>query len=209
MNGTRQFQKQATRERIIAAASRLFAEKGILGTATEEVARTAGVAHGTVFAHFRTQEALLTAVIEEFGAAVAGRLHELASRSRGVGAVLRAHLRGLSESEGLYRRLVIEGVRLPPRARTSLVMVQSAISSHVSEAAEQAMEAGEISRMPVALLFNTWIGLLHHYLANRDLFAPEGGVLERRGPELYRHFLMLISEQKARRRGKEDSKWKS
>lgn len=192
MSGRRQLQKQATRRRIVQAAARLFADNGILGTTTEAVARAAGVAHGTVFAHFHTQEALLTAVIEEFGAAVAGRLHVLASRSRGMAAVLRAHLKGLAESEGLYRRLVIEGFRLPPRARTSLVMVQSAISHHVSEAAERAMEAGEIRRMPVALLFNTWIGLLHHYLANSELFAPGGGVLERRGPELYRHFLSLI-----------------
>ena len=207
MKRIRELQKQATRQRIIAAASRLFADKGIHGTTTEEVARLAGVAHGTVFAHFRTQEALLTAVIEEFGTAVAGRLHELASRSRGVGAVLRAHLTGLSESEGLYRRLVTEGFRLPARARASLVMVQSAISHHVSEAAEHAMEAGEIRRMPVALLFNTWIGLLHLYLANAELFAPEGGVLERRGSELYRHFLMLIRVEKPRT-GKEDLQWK-
>ena len=199
MSGTRQLQKQTTRKRIIQSASRLFADHGILVTTTEQVARAAGVAHGTVFAHFRTQEALIVAVIEELGADVAGRLHELASRSRGVAAVLRAHLKGLAEYEGLYRRLVVEGMQLPARARTSLVMVQSAISHHVSEAAEREMEAGSVRRMPVALLFNTWIGLLHHYLANADLFSPHGSVLDRRGPELCRHFLSLIRTEQNQR----------
>ncbi len=195
-NGSRQDQKEATRQRILQVAARRFADYGILASTTEQVARDAGVAHGTVFAHFRTQEALVTAVIEEFGSAVAGRLHELASGSRSVGAVLRGHLKGLQEHEGLYRRLVLEGSQLPAGARTSLLMVQSAISHHVSEAAEREMAAGELRRMPVALLFNTWIGLLHHYLANAELFAPGASVLERRGAELLRHFLMLIRAQR-------------
>ena len=50
------------RERILAAAEVVFAEKGA-SASTEEVARRAGVAIGTIFRHFPTKEALLQALI--------------------------------------------------------------------------------------------------------------------------------------------------
>jgi hypothetical protein len=46
--------------------------------------------------------------------------------------------------------------------------------------------------MPMHLLFNTWIGLVHHYMVNRDLFAPEGSVIARRGKELLDHYMGLL-----------------
>jgi len=60
-----------------------------------------------------------------------------------------------------------------------------------SAAGEQ--EAGRIRRLPVHLLFNTWVGLVHHYLINRDLFAPKGSVLRKHGPVLLTYFLDLIT----------------
>lgn len=50
------------RARILEAAEVVFAERGASGS-TEEVARRAGVAVGTVFRHFPTKEALLRALV--------------------------------------------------------------------------------------------------------------------------------------------------
>ncbi len=47
------------KESILHAARSLFAEKGFDGTSTAEIAERAGVAHGTVFHHFKTKENLL------------------------------------------------------------------------------------------------------------------------------------------------------
>jgi AcrR family transcriptional regulator len=52
------------RARLLAAAEAVFAEHGV-GASTEEVARAAGVGIGTLFRHFPTKEALLTAVYQE------------------------------------------------------------------------------------------------------------------------------------------------
>lgn len=191
--GKRKLQKESTRIRILATAKRLFAEKGIGATTTQEVASEAGVAHGTVFAHFQTQEQLLEAVIEDFGLAAAGRLHEMVSRCADTAQALQAHLQGLVEAEDLYARLVVEAGVLPRSARTTLIMVQSAISHHISEIAERDMAAGRIRRMPVHMLFNTWLALIHYYLANKHLFAPEGSVLEKIGAQLHAHYVSLIS----------------
>ncbi|WP_198342966.1 TetR/AcrR family transcriptional regulator [Paenibacillus rubinfantis] len=189
----RQQQKERTRQRLIDTALSLYAREGLLATRTADVAREAGVSHGTIFAHFATQEALLNAVIETFGTTTAGRLHELASQGSSLREVLQAHLAGLREGESFYSRLVRESRMLPNESRQMLVAIQSVVSHHLCAAAEREMKEGMIRPQPLHLLFNTWIGLLHYYLANDDLFAPEGSVLERYGEELLEHYLSLLA----------------
>ncbi|GAA3125042.1 TetR/AcrR family transcriptional regulator [Streptosporangium carneum] len=53
------------RERILAAAEAVFAERGP-SASTEEVAARAGVAIGTVFRHFPTKNDLLGAIVKTF-----------------------------------------------------------------------------------------------------------------------------------------------
>ncbi|MDW7709875.1 MAG: TetR/AcrR family transcriptional regulator [Deferrisomatales bacterium] len=52
------------RTAILHAAEELFAERGYDGTSTSAIAERAGVAHGTVFHHFRTKENLLLELAE-------------------------------------------------------------------------------------------------------------------------------------------------
>jgi hypothetical protein len=77
-----------------------------------------------------------------------------------------------------------------------MVAIQSAISFHLIQAAEREMAIGKIRRMPMHLLFNTWIGLLHHYMANAASFSPRGSVLNHCGRELITFYLMLISKNR-------------
>ena len=189
----RQIQKERTRQHLIETAFAQFAAHGLTTMRTADIAQAAGVSHGTVFVHFPTQEALLCAVIEEFGVRVARRLHELAVSNRSLRDVLAAHLRGLAEVEPFYTRLVIEGRMLPASARSTVIVIQSAISFHLGQAAEREISAGTIASCPIHLLFNTWVGLIHYYLANGDLFAPGESVLARYGQELLEHYLRLIA----------------
>jgi AcrR family transcriptional regulator len=188
----RQTQKEQTRRRIIAAAIEQFAQNGLLETKTAAIAATAGVAHGTIFAHFPDRDALLSATLDEFALLINQRLHELASDGSDLREVLSAHLSGLTEFEPFYTRLVIEGRLLPEKSRNNLVLIQSAIAVHLLQAAEAEMVAGTIRPIAPHLFFNTWIGLIHYYLVNGDLFAPGESVLTRYGPILLRHFLTLI-----------------
>ncbi len=54
------------RVRIIAAAAKLFGDKGYHDTTTAEIAESAGVAAGTIYIYFSSKEELLVAVFEEF-----------------------------------------------------------------------------------------------------------------------------------------------
>jgi AcrR family transcriptional regulator len=189
----RQQQKDQTRKHLIDTAVRQLAKDGLLNTKTSDIAKAAGVSHGTVFAHFPTREHLLAEVIEQVGTRIASRLHELAGNGGTVREVLTAHLQGLSEYEDFYTRLVVENNLLPARSRHALIMIQSAISLHLSQAAATEALRGTIRAFPCHLLFNTWIGLVHYYLANADLFAPDDSVLRRHGQALIDHFLNMLS----------------
>jgi AcrR family transcriptional regulator len=189
----RKEQKEQTRKHLIEIAFRQFAKDGLIATRTADIANAAGVSHGLVFVHFPTREALLISVIEEFGSRITRRIHELAGSGGSVREVLEAHVNGLTEYEPFYTRLVIERQLLPEEVRNSLVMIQAAISFHLQQAAEAEMNIGRIRRFPLHLFFNTWMGLIHYYLGNSDLFAPGKSVLIRYGPELIDYYLTLVA----------------
>lgn len=192
MSTPRQAQKERTRKHILDLAFQQFAREGFLNVRTVDIAKAAGLSHGALFVHFPTREDLLTAVIEDFGAAIAGRLHELATPAGEVRQILQAHLTGLTEFELFYTRLVNERQLLPEAAQNTLLGIQSVIALHLIEVAEAAMRKGTIRSMSPHLFFNTWISLIHYYLGNRDWFAPEGSVLTRHGAALLEHFMALI-----------------
>jgi len=189
----RKVQKDQTRKLIIETAFGQFAQNGIITTRTVDIANAAKVSHGTVFAHFSTQEELLNAVIEELGDRITTRLHELVACNTTLREVLQAHLKGLKEFEDFYTRLVIESRLLPKSSRNVLTLIQSSISFHICQAADREIKIGSINPYPIHLLFNTWIGLIHYYLTNNDLFAPEESVLERYGQELLEHYMSMIT----------------
>ncbi len=55
---------QATRDKLVAAARHVFAERGFAGTRMGDLADAAGVAHGTVYTYFDTKEDVLLAVLD-------------------------------------------------------------------------------------------------------------------------------------------------
>jgi len=188
----RQLQKEETRRKLLTVAFKEFGRRGIMSTRMADIAEAAGVSHGTVFAHFETQETLISSVIEDFGWKMAHRTHELTYDCRGVRSLLTAHLNSIMEFEAFYARLVIESRLLPPVARDTFIMIQSAVSFHISQAAQQEMDAGTIKSMPIHLFFNTWMGLINYYISNGDLFAPQGSVIQRYGTLLLDHYMKLI-----------------
>jgi AcrR family transcriptional regulator len=56
--GKRSENKEKTKRAILAAALKLFAEKGFYGTTTKAISRKAGIAEGTLFNYFETKEDL-------------------------------------------------------------------------------------------------------------------------------------------------------
>lgn len=185
----REQKKSATREQIIRTATRIYTEQGF-NTPTSVIAKEAGVSHGALFAHFPTREVLILALLVRFLEEVGGRLHIL-SETGGITDMLNAHIEFLSEHEDFYRRLISETSLLPDEANDTVVSMQSIVANHFLAVLEK--RRAVIKPLPHHLIFNAWLGLIHYYLQNKKLFAPEGSVLKRYRQELVRSFRTLIT----------------
>lgn len=192
----RNVQKELTRKKLIEVAIKLFGDNGILNTKTIDISKEAGVSHGTVFSHFKTQEELLDTVIEEVGDRIVSKLQELIDVKGSLEEILKAHINGLIEFEKFYTRLIIERRLLPESASNIYVIIQSSISFHIGEVLKEEIAKGKIIDTPIHLLFNSWVGLIHYYLTNGDLFTNDGSILNNYSQDLINHYIKLINVKK-------------
>jgi AcrR family transcriptional regulator len=192
VSGPRTQQREATRRQLVEAGLRVVADRGFAGATTAAIAEASGKAHGTVFVHFRTREALVAELVEEVGRALSQRLADSATEAPGVGELLDAHLAALAEHEVLYARLLREATTLPLSARARVFALQSGIAWRLRAAHARDVARGAARAMDPVVLANIWIALTNHYLMNRDLFAPHASVIAARGAELKAQLLEII-----------------
>jgi AcrR family transcriptional regulator len=188
---SRKDQKVATQQRLVETALDFFAQRGFANSNTADFAKAAKVSHGAVFLHFPTKEALVLRVLDVFGDRLSAAFNAAMQAELSLDGVLRAHLSVLREYEDFYARLVQEGALLPAKARSLLFILHASVSRRLRIAAEAEVTAGRMRAMRPHLIFNTWIALVHYYIANRDVFAPGESVLAAKGDELVEHFLNL------------------
>jgi AcrR family transcriptional regulator len=94
----------ARRRQILDAATRVFSEHGFPRATIKEIARTAGVAEGTIYNYFGNKEDLLFGLLD--------RLNESDQRPEALGELAQGDLR--ATFEGLVRhRLGVAGDALP------------------------------------------------------------------------------------------------
>ncbi|NAZ75932.1 TetR family transcriptional regulator [Kineococcus sp. T13] len=100
------------RERLHAAALRLFAEHGVSGTSLQMIADEVGVTKAAVYHHYKTKDELVVGVIDPFLDRVAGIVGPARAR-RGWRAQAEAALTGLVDLIVDVRRLYVVAVTDP------------------------------------------------------------------------------------------------
>jgi TetR/AcrR family transcriptional regulator, mexJK operon transcriptional repressor len=116
--------RRERRDAILQAAIQLFAQRGFAAAGMSEIARAAGVSHGTVFLYFASKDAL-------FRAAILEPLEEFAARSVEI-------MDGEGGALARVRRLVGEQVRDIAAERSYLQAVGAARA--------QAEQFGDLAR---------------------------------------------------------------
>jgi AcrR family transcriptional regulator len=189
----RKQQKAQTREKIIAAAIKVYSEKGF-STPTTVIADEAQISHGSIFVHFPTVESLLLCLLDDFSQDIKNELHSLSEYGHDITRLLDMHIDTLIKHEDFYKRLVTEAVYLPDEAKNTFITIQSTLSIHFLQVLELEINKGKIKNIPFHMLFNTWLGLVHYYLLNGEMFAPRESVLTRYKDTLIECFVSLIKQ---------------
>jgi AcrR family transcriptional regulator len=115
-----QARSRATRERLLAAAEKVFAEKGYDGAKLSDIAEEAGVSVGAVYFRFKDKDALFLAIAESFIEETRSRASEyfLEGREHSTETVIRNFVQrsavNLGTHRGLFRAIIERGFDHPP-----------------------------------------------------------------------------------------------
>jgi AcrR family transcriptional regulator len=171
-------QAASTKDRILDAAARLFAERGFAGTSLRAVTSAAGVNLGAVNYHFGSKEELLGATLKrEIAPLNAERLRRLeliesAPDAPSVETLVDALLRPALETDltglrGLALILYSESVEL---VRPLIRELFGEYTDRFTKAFARALP--HLGPDEVALRFQFLIGALNHVLSGRHLLTP-------------------------------------
>jgi len=121
--------KTATRQRILDAARRLFAEQGLEAATTRDIAREAEIAVGTLFNYFSTKEAIALCLVSEAYALAAGQFAADLSRES---------CEGLTLEEELFAHVSAALRKLKPLRKNLAAVLETALSPLTNDHADGA-----------------------------------------------------------------------
>jgi TetR/AcrR family fatty acid metabolism transcriptional regulator len=88
---------EATKQKILDAASALFCEKGVFKTTLDEIADKAGVAKGTIYLYIKQKEDLLVLIVQRGVDQMMERMESLATSDTPADAALRTAYKAIYE----------------------------------------------------------------------------------------------------------------
>jgi len=192
--GKRRLQKEATREQIITAAIRVYGERGF-SVPVSVIAKSAGLAHGSIFVHFKTKEDLLHCAAERFFREVDERMRALVSTHGDFETMLKEFLSIVVEHEPFYLRVITETDTLPPHTAAGLLAMRATNARYFEAAVKREIRQGRIRALSPRMMFGAWRGLVYYYLHEGALLPPGESALRRHKNELAEFFISLIKSR--------------
>lgn len=141
----------ATRGALIAAARKLFVEKGYAETGTPEIVATANVTRGALYHHFSDKADLFRAVVEAEATAVSSQIvKESANTPTAVSGLLAgadAYFSAMS-APGRAHLLLLDGPAVLGQAEMIRIDMQTG-GAELRTGLRVGMESGELVQMPL------------------------------------------------------------
>ncbi|MEM1139439.1 MAG: helix-turn-helix domain-containing protein [Pseudomonadota bacterium] len=157
---TQHERREKTRAAALAAARRLFGDRGFQAVSMDELAREAAIAKGGLYHHFPTKEDLFEAVLRETSATIATTIAERVSLE---GAAVDAVLEGIRifmdacGERPVRTILIIDGPSVIGHARWREIDAEN-FGGLARLGFEQAIAAGEIAPQPIDALVTLVLG---------------------------------------------------
>ena len=157
-----QTKEEDTRTKILQAALKLFARRGYDGTTTKDLAKSAGVAEGTLFRHFNNKKAILievaTAGWVDILTDLLTELSEMGSY-KAVSQVMRRRMLNMRQNSDLMRVCFVEAQYHSELRDT----IQSEVIDKMTDVAEAffetAMDRGIYRRMNPKIVAKVFLGI--------------------------------------------------
>jgi TetR/AcrR family transcriptional regulator len=177
---SRHHNSAATREAILEAAERIFADEGLEGARTDAIAAAAGVNKALLYYYFRSKEELYRAVLEDYVADFNRQALEVLSSEGSAGSLLLRYINlhfdfiGAHRHHGpLFQRMLMADekswVRLAreqglPRLKALLNVI------------ERGMRSGEFRRMDSIHAAISLVSLIVFYFSSASVLRAVSGI---------------------------------
>ena len=161
---TQEERSAATRGALVAAARRLFGERGYAAVGTPEIAKAAGVTRGAMYHQFADKAALFLAVVESVEQDVTQRLADqvVASGAQDPARALRAATDAwleISDEPEVRQIVLLDAPAVLGWGGFRDVSLKYALGM-TEQLLQAAMDAGQLTRRPTRALAHVLIGAL-------------------------------------------------
>ena len=164
----KQIQSEQTRQRIIQAATQLFARKGFYGTSIAHLAQAIGLTKGALYHHFESKDALFFAVVasvrDDWNREVARDVVQGEDAITRLGILLDEHTRLLNENDMLclvLSRLMAEMEDANPEYAAVIHEMYEELIGFIEHIIQKGQTTGELrSDLDARLLAFSIVGVL-------------------------------------------------
>ena len=175
----RQLQKQKTREHILKIAKQEFVKKGFLNTATSEISERSGIAHGTLFLHFKNKDALIVEILDKELKEINLAIRQMIAKAADLEQLLFQYLNLLQEDEELFAVLARELPFYNEELRRKILFRDSIIRGHFHKAMTLGIEQKKYRDIDATSAVMFLFGTINYYLSLKSIFVKEGSVIEK------------------------------
>jgi TetR/AcrR family transcriptional regulator, cholesterol catabolism regulator len=135
-----------TREDVVDAAGRLFAERGYHGTSMRDLGRELGLLGSSLYAHVESKQDLLVAVVERgaslFEASAASALATEGSADRRLGALIEGHVDVVLDNIDVARTFLNEARVLDDEHRSRVLAARDGYEAVFRQVLREGVDEG-------------------------------------------------------------------
>lgn len=160
-----QSRAQATRQRILDAAMRIFSNKGYHDTRVDEIAEASETSKGAIYFHFPSKERIFLALIDQFADLLEAQLEKALAETPGGIERVDAALRVCLETFGQYRHLakivLVQAVGLGQIFEQKRIEVHQRFVQVIKRELDKAVAEGDIPPIDTEVAALAWMGALN------------------------------------------------
>ena len=179
--------KEATRQRILAAAVEVFAEKGYHTAAVDDIVRISETSKGAFYFHFPSKQDIFIALVDELAATLLGQTEAAIGQKRGALAKIDAALRTVFDAFSGHRRLakilLVDMVGVGHALDMKLLALHERFAAMIRRYLDQAVAEGSIPPIDTEIAAYAWLGAINEVVL-RWLYTGQPDPLERALPPL-------------------------
>lgn len=187
----RELSKLKTRAAILNTTKELMVQNGVMKLTTNEIAKSLGIAHGSIFLHFGSREMLIFTVLDdalkEISAKVIARCGDLDT----LEDLLEQYLTVIAESSDFLQVIYKELPYFPGGIQREVFALEALLRNMFYMKIEA---VGIFEAKQIGLRLDGFFSTIVRYLTLNDLYAPKGNALVHKKDDLKQLFKILFRE---------------